>query len=123
MVGDNTAVIASVKMLSPTPRVVLRKIVHKLWYSGTLLHLFWVKSDVMPADALSRLKGTDQMSITRATVDVVSKSGTLMSDVRQLTHMGSARVTAHICPLRRCLASIDLHATTFVYMPVSSCVN
>ena len=59
---------------------------------GTLLHLFWVQSEVMPADALSRLKGTDRTSITRATVDTASKWGTLMSNIRQLTHMGSARV-------------------------------
>ena len=97
VVGDNTAAIASVKKLSVTPRAfnhnkILQRIFNRLWCSGTLLHLFWVKSEMMLVHALSRLKGTDPTSITRATVDAVSKWGTLMSNVRQLTHMGSARV-------------------------------
>ena len=97
VVGDKTAAIASVNKLSATPRAVtqnkiLRRIFNRLWWSGTLLHLFWVKSEMMPADALSRLKGTNPTSISRATVDAVSKWGILMSDVRQLAHMGSARV-------------------------------
>ena len=45
-----------------------------------------------PVDALSRLSGTDPTSITQATIDAVSKWGSLMSNIRQLTHMGSARV-------------------------------
>ena len=97
VVGDNTAAIASVKKLPATLRAVtqnkiLRRIFNRLWWSGTLLHLFWVKSKMMPADALSRLRGTDPTSITQATLDAVSKWGSLMSNIHQLTHMGSARV-------------------------------
>ena len=47
---------------------------------------------MMPADALSRLSGTYPTSITQPTVDTMSKCGSLMSNIRQLTHMGSARV-------------------------------
>ena len=95
--GDNTAAIASVRKLFATPRAVtlnkiLLRIFNRLWWSGTVLHLFWVKSEMMPVDALSRLSGTDPTSITQATVDVVAKWGSLMSNIRQLTHMGSARV-------------------------------
>ena len=102
VVGDNMAAIASVKKLSATPRAVtqneiLRRIFNRLWWSGTHLHLFWVKLKMMPADALSRLKGTGPASITRATLDAMSKWGTLMSDVRQLTHMGSG-VSTHLPP-------------------------
>ena len=65
--GDNRATIASFKKLSATPRAVtqnniLRRILNRLWWSGTLLHLFWVKSEMMLVDALWRLKGTDPTS-------------------------------------------------------------
>ena len=53
IVGVNTTAIASVWKLSATPRVVtqnkiLRRIFNSLWWSRTLLHLFWVKSEMMP---------------------------------------------------------------------------
>ena len=65
IVGDNTAAIASVKKLSATPRGVtqnkiLRRIFNRLWWSRTLLHLFWVKSEMMLADALFRLSDTGE---------------------------------------------------------------
>ena len=97
IVGDNTTAIASVKKLSATLRIVtlnriLRRIFNRLRWSGNLLHLFWVKSEMMPADALSRLSDTHPASITQAIVEAVCKWGSLMSNVHQLTHMGSARV-------------------------------
>ena len=35
-----------------------------LYWSRNLLHLFWVKSEMMPADALSRMSDTGPTSIT-----------------------------------------------------------
>ena len=54
---DNTTAIASVKKLSATPRVVTqnKRIFNRLWWFGTLLHLFWVKSQMTPADPHSKL--------------------------------------------------------------------
>ena len=89
------------------------RIFNRLWWSGTLLHFFWVKSEMMPADALSRLSGTNLTSITQATIDTVSKWGSLMSNICRLTHMGSARVWAHDSCLRRRLASTDLPSIAF----------
>ena len=95
IVGDNTAAIASVRNLSATPRAItqnniLRRMSKRLWWSRTLLHLFWVQSELMPADALSRMSDTSSCCITGATVDALSKWGSLMSNVCKLTHVSSA---------------------------------
>ena len=46
VVGDNTATLASMRKLSATPRAVTQNKIafNLLWWSGTLLHLSWVKS-------------------------------------------------------------------------------
>ena len=91
VMGDNTTATAGVRKLSTTPRAltqnqILRRIISRLWWSRTMLHLFWVKSQVMQADALSRLSGTNPTRPTdQATVDAVSKWASLMSHIRQLT--------------------------------------
>ena len=77
------------------------------------MHLFWVKSKMMLADALSKLSGTDPTSITQATIDALSKWRSLMSNIHQLTHMGSAWVWAQVSSLRQRLASTDLRAIAF----------
>ena len=50
----------------------------------------------MLVDALSRLSDTSLICINEATVEAVSKWGSLISKFRQSTHTGFARVGANI---------------------------
>ena len=83
VVGDNTVAVASIRKLPATPQVVtqnkiLRRTFNLLWWPGTLLHLFWVKSELMPADAISRLLEVTPSAITMTAADALSKWNVLM---------------------------------------------
>ena len=97
VIGDNTAALASVRKLAANLRAVLqnkllRRLFNLMWWSGTVLHLYWAPSELMPADALSRISQTTPVQVTDASVQAQEQWNTIMSDLWSLTFYGTTCV-------------------------------
>ena len=97
---DNMAAIFSCRKLKASPKApaqtrIVRNLFNHLWWTGMMLHLFWVPTSVMPSGPVSRIHQVSRDLPGKAMVEAQNKWNTIMKDL-QLIHlihlMGCGRV-------------------------------
>ena len=91
------AAIFSPKKLKASPKAlartrIVRTLLHHFKWTGTMLHLFWGPTRVMPADPVSRIRQVFGDFLGKAIVEAVNKLNTIMKDLQLIHLVGSGRV-------------------------------
>ena len=63
--------------------------INSLWWTGMSMHLFWVPSEMIPADDISGIGHANIVSVTEVTIEAKNKWSTLMNDLSVLKHIGA----------------------------------
>ena len=94
---DNMAAIFSSRKLNASPKApaqtrIVRNMFNHLWWTGTMQHLFWVPTRLMPADPVSRIHKVFGDLLGKAMVEARSKWNSIMSNLQLIHFMESVKV-------------------------------
>ena len=98
LVLDNTAACWSMLNLKCATRAsvqgkILRRVLNLLLWSGLVVHIVWVRSGLMPADAISRIQGpVTSLSMTAAVLEARGRWDSVLAHHREVVEYGTLRM-------------------------------